>query len=84
MKWIRAFSTVSAAVALGYLMLVSTASLKQGYAWAEMDWDQKGHTTFADFLAASDIGRRETDIDGMRCTEYFAYKDGLAIKTVCP
>lgn len=55
MKWIRAFSTASAAVALGYLILISTASLKQGYAWAEMGWDQKGQTTPADFLATSDI-----------------------------
>lgn len=84
MKWIWALLTALAAALLGYLMLLSVASLRQGYGWADMDWDQKGHTTLKDFLAASDIGKREIDVDGKHCTQYFSYKDGLAIKRVCP
>jgi hypothetical protein len=84
MKWIRALSIALAATVLGYLMLLSVASLRQGYAWTDMDWDQKGHTSFKDFLAASDIGRQDVDMGGKHCTQYFSYKDGLPIKTVCP
>lgn len=45
---------------------------------------QKGHTTFADFLAAGNVGKRDIIVEGMKCAEYFAYKDGLPVKTACP
>jgi len=66
-----------------YIVVRAISSLNQGYTWEEMDWHQRGRTTFADFLAASDIGRREVIGGGRRCIEYFAYKDGSPVKTVC-
>jgi hypothetical protein len=66
-----------------YILLVVTASLRQGYSWSEMDWTQTGSTSLSDFLAAADIGKREVITAGKHCTEFYAYKDGLAIKAVC-
>lgn len=38
--------------------------------------------TEADYIANS--ATRAVIRDGRRCTEFFAYKDGLPIKVVCP
>lgn len=58
-------------------------SWSQGYSWQEMDWHQRGNTSIMDFFDASEIGKREVTIDGNVCKEYYAYKDGLPIKTIC-
>ena len=76
-------STVAALLFVLYFVARSVASVRQGYSWSEMDWEQKGSTSLSDFLAASDIGKREVVKDGKKCAEYYAYKDGLAVKTVC-
>ena len=68
---------------LVYFVFRGVASWRQGYSWQEMDWHYKGYTSISDFFAASDIGKRKVKIDGKQCIEYFAYKDGLPIKTVC-
>ncbi|MGZ5027186.1 MAG: hypothetical protein ACXWAT_07260 [Methylobacter sp.] len=60
------------------------SSWKQGYSWQEMDWQQRGSTSLSDFFAASDIGKREVIKNGKKCIEYYTYKDGLQVKTVCP
>jgi hypothetical protein len=41
------------------------------------------HYFNADFLAASDIGKREIEVGGKMCVEYYSYKDGLPVKTLC-
>ena len=69
---------------LGYVLLRGIASWQQGYSWKEMDWNQKGTTSVADFFAASDVGKRKVKVNEVLCTEYYAYKDGLSIKTICP
>jgi hypothetical protein len=48
-----------------------------------MDWNQSGSTSITDFFAAADIGKRETMVDGKKCFEYYAYKDGLKVKVNC-
>ncbi|WP_440813985.1 hypothetical protein ACTACJ_09210 [Pseudomonas syringae] len=58
-------------------------SWSQGYSWQEMDWHQRGNTSIMDFFDASEIGKREVILDGNVCIEYYAYKDGLPIKTIC-
>jgi hypothetical protein len=70
--------------ALGYLALSVYASLSKGYTWQEMDWNQKGSTSIADFFAAADIGKREVLKDGKVCVEYFTYKSGRTVKLECP
>lgn len=67
-----------------YLVAVNLVSLGQGYSWADMDWDRNGSTSLGEFLSAADTGHREVQRQGKTCTEYFAYKDGMGIKTVCP
>ncbi|TFZ05532.1 hypothetical protein EZ313_02335 [Ramlibacter henchirensis] len=66
-----------------YLVIRIVASLLQGYPWKDMDWAQHGGTSIGDFLAASDIGKRQINRDGKDCVEYFSYKDGLPVKVVC-
>lgn len=86
-KMKRFLSVVFAATALlllTYLVLRAAASWKQGYSWKEMDWQQRGTTSIADFFAASDVGKRDVIVNGKSCVEYYAYKDGIPIKTVCP
>lgn len=67
-----------------YLIFLSIASWHKGYSWSEMDWNQKGYTSVVDFLVAGDIGKREIQVNGELCTEFYAYKDGLSVKTICP
>lgn len=83
-KIIATISLVLALLFLGYFVFRGVASWRQGYSWDEMDWSQKGSTSIADFFAASDIGKREVLVGGVPCTEYYAYKDGLPIKKICP
>lgn len=66
-----------------YLVARISASAMQGYTWDEMDWGRRGRTSITDFLAASDIGKREIEKDGKKCIEYFSYKDGLPVKVAC-
>jgi hypothetical protein len=56
---------------------------RSGYAWEEMDWDGKGHTTLLDFLKAAEIGKRPVLVNDRGCVEYFLYRDGITVKTVC-
>jgi hypothetical protein len=60
------------------------AAYRQGYTWGEMDWNSDGSTSLSEFLKSSDIGWRRITRNGIQCTQYFAYKDGLEIKTACP
>lgn len=71
------------ALVIGYLLLCGIGGLWHGYSWQEMDWNQDGNTSLSEFFAASDIGKREVAADGKKCIEYYAYKDGLAVKMVC-
>lgn len=66
-----------------YLAIRIVASLRQGYSWHEMDWQERGRTSIGDFFAASEIGKREINQEGKKCVEYFSYKDGLPVKVVC-
>ncbi|MGJ7903167.1 hypothetical protein [Lysobacter sp. 1R34A] len=43
-----------------------------------------GSTSLSEFLSAADVGVRQAKRDDRDCKEYFSYKDGLPIKTVCP
>jgi hypothetical protein len=77
------FAVIGAVLAI-YFGLRLFGVLSQGYSWSEMDWNQDGITSIGEFFAASDIGKREITKNGKKCTEYFSYKDGLAVKVVCP
>jgi hypothetical protein len=72
-----------AVLAALYLVFRIAASAMQGYSWQEMDWQQRGTTSIVDFFKASEIGKRDVERAGKKCVEYYAYKDGLPLKTVC-
>ena len=67
-----------------YILVRGAVSFKKGYSWTEMDWNQDGSTTIAEFLESSDIGTRPINKDAKKCVEYFSFKDGLTVKIVCP
>lgn len=67
-----------------YVVFRCISSWRQGYAWKEMDWSQRGCTTLGDFFLASEIGKRTIDKGSGACIEYYAYKDGSTVKIVCP
>ncbi|MVF23294.1 hypothetical protein EVC37_16960 [Methylocaldum sp. BRCS4] len=67
-----------------YLISRASSSYRHGYSWREMDWNQDGTTSIAEVIYGSDIGKREVIRNQKACVEYYAYKDGLPIKTVCP
>lgn len=82
-KHILVIPAAAAVLAALYLVFRIAASAMQGYSWQEMDWQQRGTTSIADFFKASDIGRRDVERAGKKCVEYYAYKDGFPVKTVC-
>jgi len=67
-----------------YLGVRAYYANRQSYSWNEMDWDGDGSTSLSEFLRSSDIGKRKVVQNGVECVEYYAFKDGLAVKTVCP
>jgi hypothetical protein len=52
--------------------------------YAEMDINHDGKVEFVEADYASSYGKREVLANGRNCMEYFAYKDGLPLKVVCP
>jgi len=52
--------------------------------FAEIDSDHNGRVSEAEAEYACDYGQRQIMLNGKQCTEYFAHKDGLTLKTVCP
>ncbi len=67
-----------------FVLARAVAAWRQRYDWAEMDWDDKGRTSIADFLRAADVGKRPVDVNGQSCVEYFLYREGMTVKIVCP
>jgi hypothetical protein len=59
-------------------------AFRQGYAWSEMDWNKDGRTTIAEFLHSDDIGKRQIQVNGVMCSEFYELKDGMPIRTICP
>jgi hypothetical protein len=52
--------------------------------YAEMDINHDGKVEFSEADYASSYGERAIEKEGLTCIEYFAYKDGLPLKVVCP
>lgn len=50
----------------------------------ELDLNRNGEVTFSEASYAASFGKRAIQVEGKQCTEYFAYKDGLPLKVVCP
>jgi hypothetical protein len=66
-----------------YFISRAVTGYRHGYSWREMDWNQDGTTSISEVIYSSDIGKREVIRNQKTCVEYYAYKDGLSIKTAC-
>ena len=86
-KWRRAGPLIALAGILGFAaylyapFLVARASVPVTFGEADLNHDGAVSLTEADYIASS--GRRTYFRAGRTCTEFFAYKDGLPLKTVC-
>ncbi len=81
---------------LAVLMLGFVGAFASGRAWywllclplpmtfAEVDRNRDGVVSFIEASYVSSSGTREVQQDGRRCVEYYALKDGLPLKVVCP
>ena len=85
--WRRAGPLAALAGVLGvaaYLyapFLVASAAVPVTFDDADLNHDGAVSFTEADYIASS--GRRTFFRAGRTCTEFFAYKDGLSLKTIC-
>lgn len=66
-----------------WLAILAVGSLGKGYSWREMDWNGDGRTSIGEFLETGDTFERETIVQGRRCVEIVAMKDGLPLRTRC-
>jgi hypothetical protein len=48
-----------------------------------MDWNQDGETSVSEVILVIDVGKRYAIKNEGNSVEYFAYKDGLAVKDIC-
>ena len=80
---------VTASVALGTAAISGrvwfwTLCSSSPMSFDEIDRDHNGRVSEAEAEYACDCGQRKVISNGKECTEYFAYKDGLTLKVVCP
>jgi hypothetical protein len=52
--------------------------------YAELDLNHDGSVNFSEAEYAASYGEQTIAVGNLRCTEYFAYKDGLPLKVICP
>jgi len=71
----------AATLAAAYLGFKGYGAWSKGYAWAEMDWNQNGKTSIAEFFTAASVDKKSLTQNGQECAGYF--KDEQAIKIVC-
>lgn len=64
---------------LAYLVLYIFALFNSD----EMDINNDGFITPTEAGYFDDSGKREIEINGKKCIDYFAYKDGLSLKVTC-
>ncbi len=80
MKYLIGFLSL---IVLTLLAFYIVNILDSRYSFTEMDLDKSGLISFSEADYVSSSGERIVKINGKTCTEYFAYKDGLTIKTKC-
>jgi len=77
---------------IGLFVLIPIILFVVLYAWLiyssplnikEMDLNKNGWVSFTEAEYTASYGVREVEVDGKKCTEYFAYKDGLPLKVEC-
>lgn len=82
-KGLRLSALIAAMALVGYALARIPTGLTHGYAWSDMDWNLDGFTSPSELIAAGDIRMRWTEHGDLRCKEYFSFKDGLPLRTIC-
>ena len=70
-------------VALRFVPFLSVRSVVP-MTFNEADLNKDGTVSLGEAEYIADSGKRDVIQEGRHCTEYFAYKDGLPLKIVCP
>ncbi|WP_338759078.1 hypothetical protein [Massilia sp. METH4] len=70
-------------VLTGYWLLFGWMVYRSPLAYAAMDLNRDGEVSFGEADYISSFGVNTFTDRGRQCTEYFALKDGLRLKTAC-
>ena len=81
---IRAVVIVTAVIILAYWSMFGWMVYRSPLPYAAIDLDHDGSVSFTEADYVSSFGIRASYQDGEQCLEYFAQKDGRALKLVCP
>ena len=68
----------------GYWLLFGWLVFSGPLPYAELDLNHDGSVSFSEAEYAASYGERTIAVGNLQCTEYFAYKDGLPLKVICP
>lgn len=80
---IRAVVVVTAVLVLAYWAVFAWMVHRSPLTYEAIDFDHDGSVSFDEADYASSFGMRTIYRDGSECVEYFAEKDGAALKLVC-
>ncbi len=83
-KSVRTVVIVTAVLVLGYWAVFAWMVARSPLSFDAIDFDHDGSVSFDEADYASSFGMRTIYRDGNQCVEYFAEKDGAALKLVCP
>jgi len=83
-KSIRTIVIVTAVIVLGYWAVFAWMVYRSPLTYEAIDFDHDGSVSFNEADYASSFGMRTIYRDGAECVEYFAEKDGVALKLDCP
>ena len=80
----KAATLAGAVIFVGYWLVLAWLVFSGPLAYAELDLNHDGNVSFSEADYAASYGKRTIAVGNQQCTEYFAYKDGLTLKVVCP
>ncbi len=80
---IRSLAIVTAVLVLAYWAVFAWMVFRSPLSYEAIDFDHDGSVSFDEADYASSFGMRTIYRDGSECVEYFAEKDGAALKLVC-
>lgn len=69
---------------VGYWLVFGWLVVSGPLLYAELDFNHDGSVSFSEADYAASYGKRTTAVENQQCTEYFANKDGLPLKVICP
>jgi len=84
LRRLPALLCVLLALPVAYVGVQSLIVLQRHYTWREMDWNEDGRTTVAEFFASARIDHWIVRHGGLRCNQYYSTHALTAVKTVCP